>query len=517
MGMKFIRGMIYPNVNAGGRSIPWHMKWDYEFWGFCVNGTSSLTVPGGFASLNGTNFPANFTAGTSLLTSGSDGSHPVVTGDLFSGECVFTALSSTPFTTAMVGKALVMWKPNSDSSEDSIYIITQLINSSQIMININTGGTPNATTKHPSMTARTGVNYRVVDMETGANAFTGLLGAHMVFQMDASSVNPGQANSQILFYWRGNSGQGLPMGIGISGTGSWNGNTFSVTAATNATPIVVTTSAVHGLVTGQTVVVTGTNGNTAANGHFTINVVSTTTFSLSGSVGNGAYTSGGTVFNGFQNDGYSGSFTIVPTTAGAAYTSGQTALTYIADKTFFISHLKEQDLFQSNSSFQYHFEIPKRLYPQGQDLHPVSIMFQTTDNGAGLTTSSTTEGYGGGFYMGTHRSDTTIARKHRTLVKAMRGDGTPDVFGQQLSDYRVGYNTVAGTIPSSDAILCLPGISNQFSLARARLRSVKFTGTHVPQHHRIGLNGEWIQMPRGICWPWDNTIIPFQLLLFGAI
>lgn len=69
--------------------------------------------------------------------------------------------------------------------------------------------------------------------------------------------------------------------------------TGSITNATNASPIVVT-SANHGLTTGQRVTITGVGGNTAANGTFTITKVNDNSFSLDGSTGNGAYTSGGT-------------------------------------------------------------------------------------------------------------------------------------------------------------------------------------------------------------------------------
>lgn len=67
----------------------------------------------------------------------------------------------------------------------------------------------------------------------------------------------------------------------------------TITAASNATPIVVT-SAAHGLVTGQAVVVKSVQGNTAANGSWLVTVLTTNTYSLDSSVGNGAYTSGGT-------------------------------------------------------------------------------------------------------------------------------------------------------------------------------------------------------------------------------
>ena len=67
-----------------------------------------------------------------------------------------------------------------------------------------------------------------------------------------------------------------------------------ITAATNTTPIVITTASAHGLSGSETMYVAGVLGNTAANGYWAISVLSTTTFSLATSVGNGAYTSGGT-------------------------------------------------------------------------------------------------------------------------------------------------------------------------------------------------------------------------------
>jgi hypothetical protein len=66
-----------------------------------------------------------------------------------------------------------------------------------------------------------------------------------------------------------------------------------VTGATNASPIVITTSVVHGLSSGNFVQVRDVGGNTAANGIFGITVMDTTTFSLRLTTGNGAYTSGG--------------------------------------------------------------------------------------------------------------------------------------------------------------------------------------------------------------------------------
>ena len=78
----------------------------------------------------------------------------------------------------------------------------------------------------------------------------------------------------------------------------------TVTAASNAGPIVITTSAAHNLFTGAAVTITGVLGNPAANGSWVVTVLTPTTFSLNGSVGNGVYTSGGTVTQATTNGAY---------------------------------------------------------------------------------------------------------------------------------------------------------------------------------------------------------------------
>jgi hypothetical protein len=110
-----------------------------------------------------------------------------------------------------------------------------------------------------------------------------------------------------------------------AGKGTGNIQSFAtsnITGASNASPIVITTSANHGYSTGDKVNVSGVTGNTAANGSsptgfWTITVVDNTHFSLDGSAGNGAYTGGGTVaknvtrigdFSGLNTDPANGTF-----------------------------------------------------------------------------------------------------------------------------------------------------------------------------------------------------------------
>ncbi len=73
---------------------------------------------------------------------------------------------------------------------------------------------------------------------------------------------------------------------------------LAITGATNATPIEITTATPHGLVSGSTTIIAGVLGNTAANGAGLATVTGASTFTVDSSVGNGAYTGGGTVEGG---------------------------------------------------------------------------------------------------------------------------------------------------------------------------------------------------------------------------
>jgi hypothetical protein len=73
-------------------------------------------------------------------------------------------------------------------------------------------------------------------------------------------------------------------------------NQLSLTSVSDTTPIIVGTAKPHGLTTGAQVFITGAQGNTAANGIFTITASASdlTLFSLNGSAGNGPWSGGGT-------------------------------------------------------------------------------------------------------------------------------------------------------------------------------------------------------------------------------
>ena len=131
-------------------------------------------------------------------------------------------------TTNMVGKALVIWKPNSGTSEDSIYIITAVIGNNQLKISLNTGGTPDPTILHPSFTQRSNINYRVVALESAFTTAGNADGNYMTLQFSPYSVgiNPGQANSQVQL---SRASGGNSMGVILSPGGNWSGVNFPVT------------------------------------------------------------------------------------------------------------------------------------------------------------------------------------------------------------------------------------------------------------------------------------------------
>lgn len=71
--------------------------------------------------------------------------------------------------------------------------------------------------------------------------------------------------------------------------------TKNISSSTNASPIEVTTSANHGFTDGDRVEIVSHSTNTAANGLWTITIVSATKFTLNGSTGNGVGGATGTV------------------------------------------------------------------------------------------------------------------------------------------------------------------------------------------------------------------------------
>jgi hypothetical protein len=97
-----------------------------------------------------------------------------------------------------------------------------------------------------------------------------------------------------------NPGTGAVEIVVASANGAIGGATnLTVTGATNATPVEITTSINHGLSTGDVATVSGVRGNGGANVTSTIVVTAVNKFTLDHSAGTAAYVSGGVVEGGF--------------------------------------------------------------------------------------------------------------------------------------------------------------------------------------------------------------------------
>lgn len=196
-----------------------------------------------------------------LLAQGSDG---------------FYATTNTRFTSASAtfpndGSLIGQYISHFSGSAYRVYVITAWVSSTQLTISQISGGD-----------ALPGVNFGPQPWFIGGRWKSLTSGA------TAARTIPGDT-VRIM---------GSPAPTSLGQNGVWTSQalqaTKSITGATNATPISITCTA-HGYSTGDTVVVTGVNGNTNANGTWEITSTGANTFTLDGSAGNATYTTAGTV------------------------------------------------------------------------------------------------------------------------------------------------------------------------------------------------------------------------------
>lgn len=438
------------------------MKLIYEFWGFCVNGGNSLRQPGGFATSQTLgsylNMPVGFESGSILLASGSD-------GFTSQGNPYFSAIS-TPFAPTHVGMYLVTWVSGSTSTDDSIYRITRWLNSSSIVVDPSTGGTPlppqpNITGSFPTFTARSSVNYRVVDI-AGTGGLAAATGQYMVLQFNnANSINPGQVNSQFKLTGQSGNDVNTNLTVTLSPSGSWNGTSF----ANESYPEFG-----------------GEQSNSGPGGG---GWGSPDWFHNSGGGRGRVSLWGGTGF-------------IMCAAGGEDWTSE----------------------FPGNGSL-IHIEIPLRLYPQASDPNPICGVNQ---GNLGINTNGQT-GFSYGMRWFPSPYD-TLQRRWATAVRCFGGatwhntTWNQAIQNGQVNRYpELNYNRLSNKFVSADGILCQVAVNTQatptgqYSLARARLRTVRFTAGGYPYWMRAGDPGnQWIHIGAGVLWPWDGACLSRPLL-----
>lgn len=205
----------------------------YEFWGFCVNGTNSLTVPGGFAPVSGVNYPTGFQSGSSvLLAQGRDGSTTFGTDVFGSQSTNFLSVNSG----SLIGRYLVTWVPGQSSTDDSVYLIKSVEDANHLRVDIHTGGTRRVG-NHPVFWDRNNISFRVVDILATTNLTGWGEGHSMVLSFVAApTVNAGQAVPQVRFFHHTQSnGSEGNVGLVVSPSGSWSASGTFSDAATEVT------------------------------------------------------------------------------------------------------------------------------------------------------------------------------------------------------------------------------------------------------------------------------------------
>jgi len=185
-------------------------------------------------------------------------------------------------------------------------------------------------------------------------------------------------------------------------------------------------------------------------------------------------------------------------------------VTMIADKDYFILHVRSAVNSGSTGS-GCHIEIPQRVYTQAQDPNPITLMVYGL---FGLSSGSSTAGYGPGFVM---RNFDNTTGKQRTLTRSLWGDITlaAMAFGGNMTDSRYSYYALSNKAITTEGLLSCVGTATQFSAARVRLRSVRFCSSAVPSYTRLGDQGQYLHLTNGVCVPWDNTILGYNLMPLG--
>jgi len=466
LNAKFVRSHMVPNAQnmpAGGMGTI--LRLVYEFWGFCLHGSNDLRAPGWMASsqLTGSyiSMPTGFESGSNiLLASGSDGTTTA-------GSPYFSVTGSAPFSASYVGKWLTTWQSGSTSTDDSIYPIVGWLNSSSIVIDPQCGGTPPTTASVPQLTTRSGINYRVIDYYA-ASGLTYAAGQYFVIQFnDSGQVNSGQASSQAKIVSYNSTFSELR--VQLSPSGSWDGTHFVSESYAEIAPEV----------------------------------------SLGPSYG------GWGIADWFHGVGvFPGYVTLVGGTGFLLCQAGGTWMSAGGG--------------QNAGSF-FHIEVPSRMYPQASDPNPICAI----NVGSGRASIQANVGYGATHRFFPSPYDATL-RRWPGLIKSITGSGWngstflaaiqsgPTLGNGVVSRWSLFENPRINKFLMNSAVMAMatvPGqaaATGQFSLARARLRSVRFTSGTYPLFIRVGDGTDrWIHAGGGTMWPWDHALVADRPVFMG--
>lgn len=309
-------------------------------------GFASGTPTFAAANLTGTTLPASIVTSSltavGTLTSGATGAGFTValTTSTVTGTLPVANLTSlTSLTAADVGLTDEVPEYNAAASANRKVSVTRL------------GGFVNPGVFEARLTLTSGTAVTTSDVTAAATIYlTPFRGnrvalydgtRHNLYALSEISLSVAALTPGVYDLWLIDSG-GLAL-ESLAWTAS-AGSTGSITGATNATPISVTSTS-HGLATDTLVFISGVGGNTAANGYFRVTNTGANTFTLqnlagTNVAGSGTYTSGGTWWRVDNNTTYTRA-TALTTQDGVLYKNGALTRRYVG--TIFIQQTGKLD------------------------------------------------------------------------------------------------------------------------------------------------------------------------------
>lgn len=520
MATKFCRTLIFTGTTNGAPKATYPLKAIYEFWGYAINGTASLTTPGGFAATTpfGGGLPGDFQGLFTTIAGASNGQTLPQT--------VIAVASTTGFATS-----------------GTIYIYTttgtQTVTYTNIAGNTFTGcsGGTGVMSTGNTVTSPSLITFGNDGYTNQTTNF--LFGGQQNF-FAASGPFTASMIGRTLVAWKAGSGSsedGLYNIVGfVSPTNIIvNVNNGGVPSApdgykpsfTNRTSInyrvvdMGIAGATTGVTDGNFMVLqldpTGVNAG-QANSQIQLLIAGATNTRIDHKI-SPAGTWNGTTFSDATVQ------TAPNAPSSSSFFNGSSGgttqqITLIGDKHFLIGHYRDANNAMGAAGVLWHFEIPDRLYTSAQDPNPVVVNFNGFGAATQFTSTATNHTYGGGWTM---KCNDGTARNYRCSVRALSGDGNANLTlvqaaqtpGNALNDIRAGANTFVGTMLNSPGFLTLPGVAGQYSLARVRLRNVRFANTFMPQFTRFSTSsGDFILITQGVAIPWDKTVLPYTMFLF---
>lgn len=428
-----------------------YAKFIYEFWGFCVNGGTSLFEPGGFASGSVT-FPVAFQSSSHIVAVGNDG----VTefgrdGEFLSNSFDFEALHVANNLSKM---HLVIWKSGSASPDDSIYQINGVVNPNTLRLNQYSGGGTVRLGNRPTFEDRSGINFRIVNMGI-IQTLTVSNGEGMTLQFEgAPEVNSGQLRSQMRLALSGalNNNHISSWVFTASPSGSWVSGAFADPSS------------------GTLCRHTAPSSSPSDFGH----LMSLTML-------------GGRDFlifhvKSFNADMHEGPF-------GSGF------------HVEIPKRLYSADVDPNPICWMAWYDREVTTVPGADELYYRGMFMVEPDGTTRKWKVGTRCPFGG------DRVDPLLTPVSGGVWHAL--DGSHAYTSTTSSLGSMTYNAYDNTELSSDGILYLDDVAGRFNLARARLRRVRFTGQTRQRPFRLGQ--EWFLIDTSVVWPWDNAIVPLRL------